>query len=1266
MKLDCPHCGTSFEAADDRDPTADVTCPNCMQSFSVAEAGSSSGDDGDFGFELDDLMSYSGIGTVASLDLEATATSAPESFEARDTKGSPEPDSQTFETSFDEAVAEMSAIGFDEADPERTGDVSHLRDVDLTMIGTYHRTGRKLHHATDVVWTGKGESEEVQTPPPTPTEAKPTPSAFEPISPSDSIIDDSFASSASFTASQSVDFEASLSMDAAEVDPGLTNTKTNVPEPESGPVEKLDEMDFSSLLEDSISGKSLFGQDSNPFVDVGIASDSVTGVSEYSALGSEQDDAPSDAHDSSPETKTFFVDAPSVEDEDQGTGVAGGALDAQAALDIDTGSHVGPLPGAPLGTDNAASVPAPKSAGARGRGTHEKRSSAPLIVFFVLVLIAGAGVGGEYTGNGWFFMNLIEEPAVPPARGEDPSLAQQASSEAKQAGAAAEANSESAESVGLADMPSAYRAKAAELESALKSAQAGGVKSTLTDELVVLYTKFLYRWPARMHHDDAMQQRLAELRAGRENQSFHAQFWEFFQSAIDETDAEKKTAGLKKAEIALAKVNFGGLSPESNLLYKALLFASTNQKSDALPLVELALNKNPQSQWAAYERARLLLESNKLDEAKAATDALLELNPQHPDAAVLQVNIAIARQTQEAYGAGIMIADALRGRMKESGDLYGEYQANLLRARLYGLQNDLKNRLASLEAASAYDPNNETLLLELADTDIRTGNSKKAAERLKQCDPKVCGSLRFFRTYIKTLQTDHLFAEAEAVAAKAEEAHPDSPDILFASGSVSEQRGKLRAAAKQYAKVLEKDPKHLEAYLRLAGIHRREKAYGKAIAVLDSASQVFEGAGKDSEAALALELERAELLVQRGRKDDARKIFSGIVQERPNNSHARLRLATLHVELGAAAKAVDEFEKILRQGKGGTDVSLPFAEALLQSGKPDRAIEELKSYLETSQNDLQGLVKLGHAYVMKQRYEEAMAVLEHAVAINRNFAPAYYYAGLAEFGRQRQRARDVERRLRNGEPIRMENKPDFGKAIRALNNAREKAPENLEYRRVLAEALTESGRQRDLQSALEQYDSIIREYRKSIRLGRPVVESAEVYFKRGLLASKLSRPRTEVVSNFKSAIVLDSGRADFVARYGEELYRNQTKKRIGDQYVLEAKSYFQLVMEQYDRNHVRSNYYMGKITLREWDKQSNRRPYDKLHKLATEYFQNVIRHNGALEFPETYFNLGNIMKDRQISGLANEMYSKYLETYKRSTGKQSPKERYVRDLMRKR
>ena len=156
------------------------------------------------------------------------------------------------------------------------------------------------------------------------------------------------------------------------------------------------------------------------------------------------------------------------------------------------------------------------------------------------------------------------------------------------------------------------------------------------------------------------------------------------------------------------------------------------------------------------------------------------------------------------------------------------------------------------------------------------------------------------------------------------------------------------------------------------------------------------------------------------------------------------------------------------------------------------------------------------------------------------------------------------------------------------------------------------------------------------------------------------------MQNFRSAIVLDSGRADFIARYGEELYRNQTKKRVGENYVLEAKSYFQLVMEQYDKNHVRSNYYMGKITLREWDKQASRKPYDKLHKLATEYFQNVIRHNGALEFPETYFNLGNIMRDRNINGLANEMYAKYLETYKRATGQQSPKFRYVRDLMRKR
>ena len=191
----------------------------------------------------------------------------------------------------------------------------------------------------------------------------------------------------------------------------------------------------------------------------------------------------------------------------------------------------------------------------------------------------------------------------------------------------------------------------------------------------------------------------------------------------------------------------------------------------------------------------------------------------------------------------------------------------------------------------------------------------------------------------------------------------------------------------------------------------------------------------------------------------------------------------------------------------------------------------------------------------------------------------------------------------SGEPVRAENRPDFRKAIRALNNAREKSPDNLEYRRVLAEALTESGRQRDLQSALEQYDAIIKSYRKSIRLGRPVTESAQVYFNRGLLASKLSalEARWLTTSRALSCSIVDG----LTSSHGMAKSCIGINKKEGGEGYVRKKSYFQLVMEQYDKNHVRSNYYMGKITLREWDKQANRRPYDKLHKLATEY-QNVV------------------------------------------------------------
>ncbi|MFT7623288.1 MAG: tetratricopeptide (TPR) repeat protein, partial [Myxococcota bacterium] len=875
----------------------------------------------------------------------------------------------------------------------------------------------------------------------------------------------------------------------------------------------------------------------------------------------------------------------------------------------------------------------------------------------LLAVVIGVGVLGQALDKGWFFMDMLTGPSGEPAPkqvkpsvelGPDERLPGDPATPAVQTRRA------------IADVPAAYVARIAESKGQL---QQSPDDPRLTRDVLGYMLRYRFRWPGRYSRDEAMRAELDTLLKAAGKLSIEAEFFELLGGAPKK--GETRADRLARAEVVISQLDPRRLPSKRDLLYKALLFEARGKIDNALGLLSLVVRDVPDDQWALFEGARLQLKQERLDDADATIDALLRLAPNHFDGILLAAEVAVGRQTPDSYARARKLAERAHTMATEANDAYGEYRSNLMRAVVYGLQNDLGRRLEALEGAAQYDPRDETLLLELAENDLKSGAADKAAERLKSCADGVCNSIRYFKTHIKVLYTDHQLVAAEKLVREADKAHPDEPELLFWGAKVLEARGKLTLAERKYDLVREKDPRYLEAYLRVAGIARREKDFDKAIRVLDEAAKVFEGAGKDSAAGMALLQERGELLVKQGRMEQAREVFSKIVAAQPNNAPARMRLAVLLTDLGYPQKAVPHFEKLYQQGRSGPEVYIKFAKALIGSGQPDRAIEELKIFLEHNPKNLEGLVNLGHAYVQRQRYEEAMATLEHAVAINQNYAPAYYFAGLAELGRQRQKAEEVERQLRNGEVVKDENKADFTRAIIALTSAKDKDPEHLGYRRALAEALTESGRQRNLLAALEQYDFILAAYRKAMRLGRPMKRTAEVYFNRGLLASKLGRPRAEVLQNFGDALVLDGERADFIARYAEELYRLQSQRKVGERYVLEAKAYFELVLEQHNAKHVRANYYMGKIALREWDRQRGKKPGDTLHMKAYDYFQQVVKNEGDKEFPDAYLEMGHVLRDRGIYRLSDEQFKNYLQTYRTIHRRDPRNSRYVRDLMRR-
>ena len=1252
MKVTCPHCGAGFDVADDRatEAGAETTCPECLESVSLDAAASGGGDEFDLSFDLDAL---SGPG----VEIESTGSGLLGEI--------------SLEFDGDATSNDLSSPGFG-------SEVSALQDVDLGIIGTYHRAGRKLQHATDVVWTGQQRAgmptspAEPEPPPvvrntPQPPKTPPPRTQRTP----DSVARQNLIDAPTMSAFPSLDDvggggvnlpNLDLDIGGAHMGGGPRDVDDDLFEIDAPPLSAtaehslggdgnnsmLDEMDFSSLLEDSLGqSKSLFGQDSNPFLDVGLTSESVTNdVAEASVDG---------LFESDDDTNTFFIEAPSVT-ADSGVVMpdAAGSFEVSGAFDIDMPDSGGPPTSPPAQKRQQELAPAAISDRTPSRSKPKKSKVGVIAAFGLLAVVIGVGVAAEALGYGWFFMDL--------AAGDD-----QSAQTDKPTGPSVPAPVDPLPTEVVAvhqavpDTPAAYDGALAQLKAKIAASPEDG---NAARDWLVLQLRYRYRWPGRYARDDARKAEVAtQMDAQRAHGDNQVRFWDGITRAP--TKELPRAQSLSQAEVAGSVVSASELPPGRDLLYKAVLARELKKPDNALPLLEHALQAAPNDAWALFEKAGILLSQEKLDDADATLESLMRVAPGHLDGLLMAAKVAVARQTPDAYARARTLSEKAHGSALKANDKYGEYEANLMRAVVYGLQNDLGRRLDALEGAAKFDPRDETLLLELAENDLKSGNAEKAGERFKSCVDGVCSSIRYYRTHIKVLVTSHKLVEAEALTREAESAHPGVPELLFLSGDVLEKRGKLTLAARKYREVKEKDTKYLEAYLRMAGIHRREKEFDEAIRVLDEASKVFEGAGKDSSAAMALLQERGELLVKQGRAEQAREVFGKIVAAQPSNAPARFRLARLLTELGYPQKAVPHFEKLYEQGKSGPEVNITFAEALIRSGKPDRAIEELKIFLQHNPKSLEGLVKLGHAYVQKQRYEEAMAVLEHAVAINQNYGPAYYFAGMAELGRQRQKAEQVERALRDGRVVKEEDKPDFTKAIIALSSAKDKSPEDLGYRESLAEALTESGRERNLLAALEQYDFIIAAYVKAIRLSRPVKREAKVYFSRGLLASKLGRPRSEVLGNFQDALVLDGERADFIARYAEELYRMQVSKKVGGKYVLEAKAYFELVLSQHNPNHVRANYYMGRITLKEWDKQRVKRPGDALHKSALSHFQNVVKHNGATEFPDTLMQIANILRDRETYRLANQYYAQYLDTYRRVYRRDPPNARYVRDLMRR-
>lgn len=164
------------------------------------------------------------------------------------------------------------------------------------------------------------------------------------------------------------------------------------------------------------------------------------------------------------------------------------------------------------------------------------------------------------------------------------------------------------------------------------------------------------------------------------------------------------------------------------------------------------------------------------------------------------------------------------------------------------------------------------------------------------------------------------------------------------------QEGLLEDAKSLCTKVLMEMPTCVDALDLLGVIELRLENYENS---LNQIKQALQLAPKD----LALCQNKALVLTKLGLIEEARDVYSLIVQLDPKNANASIKLGNLELKLGSSLAAVEAFTRALSLDSRSIDANLGLGNALIAQEKYQQAIETFEHVLETMPDNQEALLQ---------------------------------------------------------------------------------------------------------------------------------------------------------------------------------------------------------------------------------------------------------------------------------------------------------------------
>ena len=434
-----------------------------------------------------------------------------------------------------------------------------------------------------------------------------------------------------------------------------------------------------------------------------------------------------------------------------------------------------------------------------------------------------------------------------------------------------------------------------------------------------------------------------------------------------------------------------------------------------------------------------------------------------------------------------------------------------LEARLAHRRGRVDDQIVALRAALEKMPTDEL-------TTVRLGRLLLRQKRAQECQKLLVGakksgmkSIAFVVALVEYWLWAHRYDDALAELTEATKEYPESIDLLFLRGQVEEKQQHTATARDFFAQVIEREPRHVAAALRLAELLRQAERLDEARSTLDGIRQ---RAGDLEEVLEPL----AEVLLQLQRDNESRDVYAKLLDRSPSNRRYLLAAARLDLKLGQIDRALGYLSILRREGAIDRDGAVALSAGLASKGRFSEASETLAPFADREPNSIE-LNRLTGSYLLDAKeLARAATMLEraHQVALRSGGDPETTF----QYGRLALTRDEVEQGVSR-----------MTQAIQADDNCHH-------YRFELAGQLLKldpkkhSGVQK---LALEHLEHLIAYASRYATAGNPVTYLAQVH-RRVALIYGLEARWDRAIPHLRIALEVDTNDIDIQVQLGRALF----------------------------------------------------------------------------------------------------------------------------------